>query len=147
MTDATRSAIIKEKPIAHGLHAFRDSAQSLSQGLDASTSTGVLGRIDDESLQDHALDLLSALQILPASRSLPSGTGGKNLFSDLSRLNLAVNSGDFDVRRIILPGVRYRNIHPACRCRCPCPAAAALPAHGLPLKQPGVSCRTLHLAR
>jgi hypothetical protein len=49
MTDATRSAIIKEKPIAHGLDAFRDSAQSLSRGFDASSSTGVPGRIDDES--------------------------------------------------------------------------------------------------
>jgi hypothetical protein len=29
-------------------------------------------------LRDHALDLLSALQIAPASHSLPSGTGGKN---------------------------------------------------------------------
>src|SRR4051794_18521965 len=107
MTDVTRPAIIQRKPIAHGLDAFRDSAQSLSQGLDSSGSTEVLGQIDDESkdlgyrifyagfiteigLQDHALDLLSALQLLPASRSLPSSTGGKNLFSDLSQLNLAV---------------------------------------------------------
>src|SRR5690349_11993570 len=101
MADAMRSTIIKAKPIAHGLDAFRNSAQSLSQGLDASSSTESLSRIDDESkdfgyrifhadllidiaLPHHALDLLPALQLLPASRSLPSGTGGKNLFSDLS---------------------------------------------------------------
>jgi hypothetical protein len=52
-------------------------------------------------LQDHALDLVSALQILPASRLLPSTSCGKNLFSDISRLNLAINAGDFDVRRVI----------------------------------------------
>lgn len=51
--------------------------------------------------RDHALDLVSALQILPASRLLPSTSGGKNLFSDLSKLNLAINTGDFDVERVI----------------------------------------------
>ncbi|KAH8731711.1 hypothetical protein GQ44DRAFT_745770 [Phaeosphaeriaceae sp. PMI808] len=101
MTDAMRSTIIKAKPIAHGLDAFRDSTQSLLQGLDASSSTEALSRIDDESLQDYTIDLVLALQALSASRSLPSSSGGKNLFSDLSRLNLAVNSGDFDIRRII----------------------------------------------
>jgi len=52
-------------------------------------------------LQDHALDLILALQALPASRSLSSSNGGKNLFGDLSRLNQAINAGDFDVRRVI----------------------------------------------
>lgn len=78
----------------------------------------MLDRIDDESkdfgygifhagllteigLQNHALQLLVALQNLPASHSLPSGAGGKNLFNALFRLNLAVSSGDFDVRRVI----------------------------------------------
>ncbi len=101
MTDATRSAIIKEKPIAHGLDAFRDSAHSLLQDLDVSGSTTMLDQIDDESkdfgywifhagllteigIQNHALQLLVALQNLPASYSLPSGAGGKNLFNDCS---------------------------------------------------------------
>ncbi|KAF1996945.1 serine/threonine-protein kinase Sgk2 [Amniculicola lignicola CBS 123094] len=101
MTDPSRSAIIKAKPIGHGLNAFRESAQSLSQELEISRLTAVLGRIGSEGIQDHALDLISALQILPASRLLPSGSGGKNLFSDLSRLNLAINAGDFDVGRVI----------------------------------------------
>jgi hypothetical protein len=55
----------------------------------------------DVGLQDHVLNLVSALQILPAFRLLPSSSGGKNLFSDLSRLNLAINTGDFDVGRVI----------------------------------------------
>jgi hypothetical protein len=42
-----------------------------------------------------------ALQALPASRHLPSCNRGKNLFGDLSRLNLAINAGDFDVERVI----------------------------------------------
>lgn len=51
-------------------------------------------------LQDHALDLISALLILPASRLLPSSSSEKNRFSDLSRLNLAINTGDFDVEHV-----------------------------------------------
>ena len=48
MTDAPRSAIIKAKPIAHGLDAFRDSAQSFFAALDASSPTTVLDQTDDE---------------------------------------------------------------------------------------------------
>ena len=51
-------------------------------------------------LQNLALDLISALQILPASRILRSSTGNKNLFGDLSRLNSAVNSDDFNIKQV-----------------------------------------------
>ncbi len=52
-------------------------------------------------LQNLALDLISALQILPASRILNSSGGSKSLFGDLSRLNTAVYSNDFDIERVI----------------------------------------------
>jgi hypothetical protein len=52
-------------------------------------------------LQNIALDLVSALQILPSSRLPRSSGGGENLFSDLSRLNLAIYSDDFDIERIM----------------------------------------------
>jgi hypothetical protein len=42
-----------------------------------------------------------ALQALPASRSLPSISGGRNLFGDLSRLSATINSDDFDNERLI----------------------------------------------
>lgn len=42
------------------------------------------------------LDLILALQALPASRVLRSVSGSRNLFSDLSRLGAAINSDDFD---------------------------------------------------
>jgi hypothetical protein len=51
-------------------------------------------------VQNLALDLISALQILPAFRLLCSSNGGKNLFSDLSRLNSIVNSDGFDIEHI-----------------------------------------------
>jgi len=48
MTDPSRSAIIKAKPIAHVLDAFRDSAQSLSRSFTTSSPTTVLDRIRNE---------------------------------------------------------------------------------------------------
>ncbi|KAI9773773.1 MAG: hypothetical protein M1839_002006 [Geoglossum umbratile] len=101
MTDPSRSAITKTKPIGQGLDAFHKSTQSLFQELNISSPTAVLDRIGSEDLQDHTLDLVLALQALPASCLLPSNGGGKNLFSDLSRLNLSINTGDFDVGRVM----------------------------------------------
>jgi hypothetical protein len=57
--------------------------------------------LTDIGLQDHALDLVLALQTLPASRLLPSNCGGKNLSSDFSILNLSINTGDIDIGRVI----------------------------------------------
>ncbi|KAK5660714.1 hypothetical protein OQA88_12079 [Cercophora sp. LCS_1] len=52
-------------------------------------------------LQNLAIDLLLALQSLPASRLLRSSGRGKNLLGDLLRLNSALNSDDyFDLDRI-----------------------------------------------
>ena len=116
MANLSRSEVIRSKPIADGLKVFRDSFNSLCEGLGVSPSADGLQRIDHEGmysglymvfslthvgLQNLALDLISALQILPASRKLRSNTGNKNLFGDLSRLNSAVNSDDFDIERVI----------------------------------------------
>lgn len=106
MTDASRSAIINAKPIGHGLDAFRDSARLLplasvifnpGASPDQVVSEGkvamsALHLLTDIVLQDHALDLILALQALPASRSLSSDDNGKNFFGDLSRLNQAINA-------------------------------------------------------
>jgi len=52
-------------------------------------------------LKDILLDLILALQSLPASRLLPSNSGNKILLSDLLRLNSAVISDDFDIERFL----------------------------------------------
>ena len=52
-------------------------------------------------LKDNLLDLIHAIQGLPASRHLPSGRGGKSLFDDVSKLMVAVIADDFDIERII----------------------------------------------
>ena len=93
MTDAPRLAIIKAKPTAQGLDAFRESVQSLSPALVTSSLSMVLDRIGceisqnarliDVGLQDYALDPVLAQQALPSSRLLPSSSGGRSLFGDL----------------------------------------------------------------
>ncbi|KAJ9129988.1 hypothetical protein NKR23_g12391 [Pleurostoma richardsiae] len=54
-----------------------------------------LGQLEREDLQNLTRDLLSALQGLRTSRLFPSG-GGRNLFSDLWKLNSTVDSEDDD---------------------------------------------------
>jgi hypothetical protein len=94
---------------------FRDSFNSLCKDLGVSFSVGGLRHIAHEGmysrlnialfltqlgLQNLALDLISALQILPASRILRSNTGNKDFYGDPLRLNSAVHSDDFDIERV-----------------------------------------------
>ncbi|KAF2174644.1 hypothetical protein K469DRAFT_648111 [Zopfia rhizophila CBS 207.26] len=101
MVDGSTSEIIKTAPIGDGLNAFRDSFRSFCKTLGVPSSLQALDQIGSEDLQTLALTLISALQILPASRQLCSSRGGKNLLDDLSKLMSAVNSDDFDIERII----------------------------------------------
>ncbi|MCJ1348508.1 hypothetical protein MMC31_006740 [Peltigera leucophlebia] len=85
----SRLEILKSKPIGDGLNGFRDSHNPTYEDLDS------------EELKDILLDLIPALQGLPASRHLPSSCGGKNLLDDLLKLTSAVNDDDFDIEQII----------------------------------------------
>ncbi|KAH7025306.1 uncharacterized protein B0I36DRAFT_417596 [Microdochium trichocladiopsis] len=100
MADQARSQIIKENPIGKGLDAFRASFSLICEGASVPCTPDSLGSLDHEELQNLTLDLLLALQSLRISRLLRSSGSGKNLLSDLSRLNSAVNSDDFDLNRI-----------------------------------------------
>ncbi|KAH7016047.1 uncharacterized protein B0I36DRAFT_368666 [Microdochium trichocladiopsis] len=100
MADLARSQIIKENPIGKGLDAFRASFSLICEGASVPCTPDSLGRLDREELQNLTLDLLLALQSLRISRLLRSSGSGKNLLSDLSRLNSAVNSDDFDLNSI-----------------------------------------------
>ena len=48
-------------------------------------------------LKDILLDLILALQSLPASQLLPSNSSNKSLFVDLLRLNSVVGFNDFNI--------------------------------------------------
>ncbi|KAH7114988.1 hypothetical protein B0J13DRAFT_630750 [Dactylonectria estremocensis] len=82
MIDQSRPKIIKDHPIGDGLDAFHASFKLIY-------------------LQKLSIDLILALQGLRVSRLLRSASGGKNLFSDLSRLGSSVNSDVVDLDRII----------------------------------------------
>ncbi|PVH90320.1 hypothetical protein DM02DRAFT_647610 [Periconia macrospinosa] len=101
MADGSISDIIQAKPIGKGLNAFRDSFSLVCQDLGLPDSLESLDRIGNEGLQNLALNLVSALQTLPAARLLHSTRGGKNLFGDLLRLPAIIGSDDFDIERII----------------------------------------------
>jgi hypothetical protein len=57
--------------------------------------------LTNAELHNLLLDLIHALQGLPASRHLPSCRGGKNLLDDLSKLMTAVNANSVDGERIL----------------------------------------------
>ncbi|KAK3383803.1 hypothetical protein B0T24DRAFT_688486 [Lasiosphaeria ovina] len=96
MDDPPRSKIISDNPIGNGLDAFRASFSSACESANLSCTLDTLEQLGQEDLQNLALDLLLALLSLRASRLLRSSGRGKNLFSDILRLNSAVNSDDFD---------------------------------------------------
>ena len=115
MGSLPRSEIMGSIPIGKGLNAFRDSFNSACKDLAISGSVDALHQIGNEGnahwlvtrlfltfigLKNLVLDLLLALQNLPATRLLRSSTNHRTLFNDLSRLNIAVNSDDFDLERV-----------------------------------------------
>ncbi|KAK7177682.1 serine threonine-protein kinase sgk2 [Paraphaeosphaeria sporulosa] len=93
--------IIKANPIGKGLDTFRDSFEFKYRGL-AITGAEALYHISGEGPKNSLLDLIYALQGLPATRSLSSTSNNVNLFSDLLELSSAVNSGNFDIERIMV---------------------------------------------
>ncbi|KAL7799783.1 serine/threonine-protein kinase Sgk2 [Trichoderma ceciliae] len=100
MAGLSRSEVIRSKPIGDGLNVFRDSFKSLCEELRISTSVDGLQHIGYEGLQSLALDIVSALLVLPASRILSSNSGNKNFFHELLRLSSAINSDDFYIERV-----------------------------------------------
>ncbi|KAL3584588.1 hypothetical protein FPOAC2_14368 [Fusarium poae] len=96
-----QSRIIEDNPIGDGLNAFRASFKSICEGASVPCTLDALEQLSQEDLQNLVIDLLLALQGLRISRLLRSSGSGKNLLSDLSRLNAAaVNLDDFDLHRI-----------------------------------------------
>ncbi|KAH6628305.1 hypothetical protein F5144DRAFT_303988 [Chaetomium tenue] len=85
--------IIGDNPIGKGLDDFRSSFNSICETPDA------IEQLDQEALQKLVLAFLSATQNLPAARLLPAATRG-TLRSDLLRLELSLDSGDFDLDRL-----------------------------------------------
>ncbi|KAI1820730.1 hypothetical protein F4861DRAFT_542655 [Xylaria intraflava] len=90
---------IKANPIAGGLDGFRASFRSTydTRGV---RDLDAIERLTEDDLQNTTSDLLSALLVSRISRILPSCCGRKNLNTDLSQLNVDVNSNHFDFSRV-----------------------------------------------
>ncbi|KAJ5215349.1 uncharacterized protein N7498_001756 [Penicillium cinerascens] len=99
MSDQTRLRFIIENPIGNGLNGFRTTFTSICEGADLRSAEDAVDQLKREDVQDLAFSLLTALQVLPAARLLPSNSGGV-VRSDLLRLISAVASNDFDLERI-----------------------------------------------
>ncbi|CAG7957260.1 unnamed protein product [Penicillium salamii] len=99
MSDPIRSRVILEHPIGDGLNGFRATFTSICEGADLRSPDEAIDRLKREDVQDLASSLLTALQIIPTARLLPSNSGGI-VRSNLLRLVSAVASNDFDLERI-----------------------------------------------
>ncbi|CRL26887.1 unnamed protein product [Penicillium camemberti] len=72
MSDQIRSRLILEHPIGDGLSSFRATFTSICEGADLRSPGEAIDRLKREDVQDLASSLLTALQILPTARLLPS---------------------------------------------------------------------------
>ncbi|KAI9783266.1 MAG: hypothetical protein M1839_004106 [Geoglossum umbratile] len=99
------SDIIASKPIGEGLDGFRRLFRStcvslgISKFQDAPMQVGLF--VEATGTNDLMLDLLLALQNLPAARFLRSRNGHKSILRDLFDLGSQADSGDFDVKSVI----------------------------------------------
>jgi hypothetical protein len=112
----SRPEIIRTNPIRDALNPFRDAYNSTCERLGLPPSTDALGQIGDKGdpatlfpmsiltcieFKNLALDIVLALQGLPASRLLPSNTCRGTLLTELSSLIPVVESDQLDAERIV----------------------------------------------
>ncbi|KAL2175530.1 uncharacterized protein P884DRAFT_286564 [Thermothelomyces heterothallicus CBS 202.75] len=102
MADQPQSKIIEDNPIGNGLDAFRASFNTVCSGSDRTILRipDALGQLDQEELRKLIRAFLRAAQNLPAADLLPATTRRGTLRSDLLRLELSLDSDDFDLDRI-----------------------------------------------
>lgn len=108
--------IIEANPIGDGIDAFRGSFTSICDRVRLPCVPDALDQLEHEGtgrtnflrrpsnqyadVQDLTSSLLSALQILPATRLLPSKIGHGTLRSDLLRLISTAASAEFNFDRV-----------------------------------------------
>ncbi|KAI0161090.1 hypothetical protein GGR52DRAFT_562862 [Hypoxylon sp. FL1284] len=99
MADQHLSEAISKNPIGNGLDSFLASFSSLCESKSICCTGEALRQLSEEDIQDLISWLLSALQTLPVARLLPSRMHGP-LRDDILRLDLSLNSDDFNFDRI-----------------------------------------------
>lgn len=97
MMDQRSLDFIKDNPIGNGLDDFHASFKEICEGRSVSFTPDALQLLGQEGLRKLVLAFLSVAQNFPAARLLPAGTGRGTLRSDLLRLELSLDSDDFDL--------------------------------------------------
>ncbi|KAM3510126.1 hypothetical protein MY11210_006043 [Beauveria gryllotalpidicola] len=100
MGDQPQPRIIKDNPIGNGLDEFRACFNSICEGASISCTPDALEALGQENFRKLVLAFLSVAQNLAAARLLPARTGRGTLRSDLLRLELSLDSNDFNLDRI-----------------------------------------------
>ncbi|KZF22629.1 hypothetical protein L228DRAFT_268018 [Xylona heveae TC161] len=101
MASDFREEIIKKRPIGRGLDSFRNSLNSKCRDLGIAEGADILQRLDDEGIKDTMLELVRALQILPAAYTLRSGKGRGFLAAELANLYSRLDSNEENPRSVI----------------------------------------------
>ncbi|TWU72040.1 hypothetical protein ED733_001671 [Metarhizium rileyi] len=98
--DQREKETVEEGAIWNGLNIFRASFDSICKDRSVPCNTDILGQLSDSDLRRLSLNLLVALQNLPAIKAVPSRTGRGTVESDLLRLFSAVTADNFDFNRV-----------------------------------------------
>ncbi|KAK5999082.1 Glucose N-acetyltransferase 1 [Cladobotryum mycophilum] len=100
MEDPYKLSVIQENPIGDSLKGLHSCFASACRKKGVSNESSSIDKLDKDILQDLALEVLSLLPTLHASRKLPSAGRAKSLFADILRLNFATTEGNFDFTNI-----------------------------------------------
>ncbi|GLA30859.1 hypothetical protein AnigIFM63326_009294 [Aspergillus niger] len=102
MTGSSRAEIIEQEPIGARMDAFRAKLAITCEDLGLPYCVNSLYNLENESSRKSiSLDLVVALQALPASRVLPPVAGRQNLLSDLIILASRINANEFQFENLI----------------------------------------------
>ncbi|KAF5133789.1 hypothetical protein E5D57_004416 [Metarhizium anisopliae] len=98
--DKAEDVSIEESAIWRELHTFRASFNSICRSRGVPCNADILSQLGNTDLRRLSLNLLVALQNIPAARVVPSRTGPGSVENDLLRLLSAVTADNFDFDRI-----------------------------------------------
>ncbi|GKZ54720.1 hypothetical protein AnigIFM49718_010539 [Aspergillus niger] len=102
MTRSSIAEIIEQEPIGARMNAFRAKLALTCEDLGLPYCVKSLYDLENEgSRKSISLDLVVALQALPASRVLPPVAGRQNLLSDLIILTSRINANEFQFENLI----------------------------------------------
>ncbi|KAI2815132.1 hypothetical protein CBS115989_7916 [Aspergillus niger] len=101
MTRSSIAEIIEQEPIGGRMNAFRAKLVLTCEDLGLPYCVNSRYDLENEARKSISLDLVVALQALPASRVLPPVVGRQNLLSDLIILTSRINANESQFENLI----------------------------------------------